>query len=110
MAADEIKEIRVVAPWAAKGMGACPVRLYFQPYGLFAKAGPRWMTTASWLASWPSPGAWRQTTWTWTFKIRQGVKFHDGTPLTAEWVAKCLNRARKAKSILGKGAGGINPG
>jgi peptide/nickel transport system substrate-binding protein len=27
----------------------------------------------------------------WTFKIRQGVKFHDGTPLTAEDVAATIN-------------------
>jgi peptide/nickel transport system substrate-binding protein len=29
---------------------------------------------------------------TWTFKIRQGVKFHNGDPLTAEDVAASLNK------------------
>ena len=29
---------------------------------------------------------------TWTFKIRQGVKFHDGSPLTAEDVAASWNK------------------
>ena len=29
---------------------------------------------------------------TWTFKIRQGVKFHDGSPLTAADVAASLNK------------------
>ncbi len=28
----------------------------------------------------------------WTFKIRQGVTFHDGTPLTANDVAETINR------------------
>ena len=29
---------------------------------------------------------------TYTFKIRQGVKFHDGTPLTADDVAAIWNK------------------
>ena len=29
---------------------------------------------------------------TYTFKIREGVKFHDGSPLTAEDVAACWNK------------------
>ncbi len=34
----------------------------------------------------------------WTFKIRQGVKFHDGTPMTAEDVAATINRLSDPKS------------
>src|SRR4051812_43268355 len=34
----------------------------------------------------------------WTFKIRQGVKFHDGTPMTAEDVAATINRLADPKS------------
>jgi peptide/nickel transport system substrate-binding protein len=33
----------------------------------------------------------------WTFKIRQGVKFHDGTPMTAEDVAATINRLSDPK-------------
>jgi peptide/nickel transport system substrate-binding protein len=50
----------------------------------------------------------------WTFKIRQGVKFHDGTPMTAEDVAATINRLADPKSgssalsafggVLSKGA------
>ena len=31
---------------------------------------------------------------TWTFRIRQGVRFHDGTPLTGDDVAFSLERLR----------------
>jgi peptide/nickel transport system substrate-binding protein len=38
---------------------------------------------------------------TWTFKIRQGVKFHDGTPLTAADVAASFNKiAFPPKGVL----------
>ena len=31
---------------------------------------------------------------TWRFKLRPGVKFHDGTPFTADDVVFSINRAR----------------
>lgn len=39
---------------------------------------------------------WRQNGRTWTFEIRDGVMFHDGTALTPEAVARSLTRAATA--------------
>jgi ABC-type transport system substrate-binding protein len=33
---------------------------------------------------------------TWRIKLQQGVKFHDGTPLTVEDVLFSIQRAREA--------------
>ena len=36
----------------------------------------------------------------WTFKLREGIKFHDGTPLTTEQVQGTLNRQKDRAPIL----------
>jgi peptide/nickel transport system substrate-binding protein len=49
----------------------------------------------------------------WTFKIRRGVKFHDGTPLTAEDVAATFNRLSDPKvgsNALSTFAGALSKG
>jgi peptide/nickel transport system substrate-binding protein len=37
---------------------------------------------------------------TWTFKIRSGVKFHDGTPLTTKQVLATINRQKDAAAVF----------
>ena len=47
--------------------------------------------------------AWRLVdTTTWEFELRQGVRFHDGTPFTAEDVVFSLRRALSPQSEFGR--------
>ncbi|MEY6433799.1 ABC transporter substrate-binding protein [Thioalkalicoccus limnaeus] len=49
------------------------------------------LTAQPWLAeAWHTPDDGR----TWVFRLRTGVRFHDGSPLTAERAAETLNRLR----------------
>ena len=49
---------------------------------------------------------------TYTFKLRKGVKFHDGTPFNADAVVFSLGRQMKERNLkfFGKGLGDPAPG
>jgi len=51
---------------------------------------------------------WTQTgPLTWRFKLRPGVKFHDGTPLTADDVVFSVNRAKEPTSLIAQYANAV---
>lgn len=50
------------------------------------------LSPTPWLAeSWSTPDGGR----TWIFRLRRGVRFHDGSPLTASDAAFCLRRIQR---------------
>jgi peptide/nickel transport system substrate-binding protein len=52
--------------------------------------------------------SWEQTgPTTWRFKIRQGVKFHDGAPLTADDVVYSIQRGQHANSQINNYASAV---
>ncbi|MBX3540793.1 MAG: ABC transporter substrate-binding protein [Chelatococcus sp.] len=54
--------------------------------------------------------SWSQTAPdTWRFKLRPNVKFHDGSPLTAEDVAFTIKRAQGATSQFTSYSAGLTP-
>jgi peptide/nickel transport system substrate-binding protein len=56
------------------------------------------------------PEAALATTWAtvdhriWTFTLREGVRFHDGTPLDADAVVRNLENARRVRGFSGRAA------
>ena len=70
-------------------------RLTQQIYDTLVFRDKSWKPTA-WLAE-----SWTQVTPTvWHFKLRDGVKFHDGTPLTADDVVFSVGRALSPTSQM----------
>ena len=49
---------------------------------------------------WPKAGAPTPTRRVWTFKIRQGVKFHNGQPLTADDVVYTVQAADRPQGLV----------
>jgi peptide/nickel transport system substrate-binding protein len=84
-------EITSLDPWNADAASLVAVR---QMYETLVIVDPATGSLAPGLAS-----SWQMTNdgATWTFVLRQGVRFHDGTPFDAGAVAASFERARNTK-------------
>ncbi|APV49922.1 hypothetical protein BWI17_09630 [Betaproteobacteria bacterium GR16-43] len=84
---------QTVDPHAANLLAAS--RLTSQVYDTLVWRDANWKPTP-WLAvSWSQP-----LSTTWRFKLREGVKFHDGTPFTADDVVFSVDRALSPTSQM----------
>jgi peptide/nickel transport system substrate-binding protein len=84
-------EITSLDPWNADAASLVAVR---QMYETLVSVDPETGSLAPGLAS-----SWQMTNdgATWTFVLRPGVRFHDGTPLDAGAVAASFERARNTR-------------
>ncbi|WP_433087265.1 ABC transporter substrate-binding protein [Dactylosporangium sp. CA-052675] len=72
----------------AKASGTMPLLIATNCYDTLVRADENYQLTPALATEWEStPDAL-----TWTFKLRQGVKFHDGSPLTAQDVVYSFKR------------------
>ncbi|MBW1699366.1 MAG: ABC transporter substrate-binding protein [Deltaproteobacteria bacterium] len=93
--------LRVVSPWKARGLA--PEKSGF----IFARMGCMEMLTTvdhSGRIVGKLAGSWSvsDNKLLWNFHLREGVRFHDCTPMTAEVVAACLNRSIEKKGVLSR--------
>jgi peptide/nickel transport system substrate-binding protein len=95
------RELRAIAPWEIKGADPSTSGIIFQRMEIVET-----LTDVDFDGN-QSPGL--ATEWTvsddkllWRFTLRTGVKYHDGTDLTPESVAKALRIALKKPGMLEK--------
>ena len=93
------QKLRVVAPFAVKGWEPVSAGFLFSRMNCLerlATVDENGKITGQLAESW-TVGPDKLT---WTFTLRSGVKFHDGTLMTAKHVAHNLNRLLEKKGIL----------
>lgn len=97
---EQLKEVVVVAPWEITSADPSKSGVIFQRMQLaetLVDVNDKGELIAGLAESWTNTDAKE-----WIFKLRPGVIFHDGTPLTAKEVVKSLTVALTKPSILNK--------
>lgn len=95
------RNLRVVAPWEIKGMDPAMSGIIFQRMEIvetLTQVDHDGKHCPGLATDWKISDDHLQ----WVFTIREGVKYHDGTPLTAENVAMSLNFALQKPGMLKK--------
>ncbi|GGU82021.1 ABC transporter substrate-binding protein [Lentzea flava] len=91
--------VQSLSPWGDDGVTLTRLGIAETLVQLDADGKPQPLLAESWTRKAPT---------TWSFRVRAGVKFHDGTALTAAAAADALNRAAAAspvpRAIKGVGA------
>ncbi len=101
VSAGQSQELRVVAPWPARGLEPVKSGYIFSRMGCLERLttiDEKGRLVGQLAESWSVS----EDKLTWTFKLRPGVEFHDGSPLTAQVAAASLNRLRAKKGILAR--------
>ena len=95
------KTLTVVSPWKIKGMDISKSGFLFARMGcleMLTTTNDSGEITGSLADSWKMS----DDKLTWTFSLKPGVKFHDGTPMTAEAVATSLQNSIDNKGQVSK--------
>jgi len=88
----------------AKASGTMPLLIATNCYDTLVRADENYKLTPALATEWSST----PDGLTWTFKLRQGVKFHDGSPLTAQDVVYSFTRILDPK-LAAVGTAQIGP-
>ena len=92
-------DIKVAAPWEIKGADPATsgyVFLRMDVMETLVEADAEGELLPGLATAWTTADDGK----TWIFSLRDGVSFHDGTPLTADAVVKALTRAAKQPGVL----------
>lgn len=100
-AAAEDRPLTVVAPWEIKGLDPAVTGYAFtrmEAAETFVEVDEEGLPIPALARSWEVSEEGRL----WRFELRPEVRFHDGTPLTAEAVVQALTVARGKPGVLDK--------
>lgn len=95
------KTLQIVSPWEVKSPDPIISGFIFSRVGITEKlftAGQNGQVIGQLAKSWSVS----EDKLTWSFELRPGVKFHDGTELNAETAVKSLKHAFENKGVLSK--------